>query len=102
MDAPSIPCGLCPGRRLQDTDFHYLLSRDNYRATPSPKLRQLARRDKYPLLLRLQFPNASSERRALPESGTSVLEWNRAPTLVWQRMPRVALPTEMEAGYRLA
>src|SRR5437660_8821179 len=103
MDAPSIPCGLCPGRRLQDTDFHYLLSRDNHRtATPSPKLRQLARRDKYPLLLRLQFPNASSERRALPESGTSVLEWNRAPTLVWQRMPRVALPTEMEAGYRLA
>src|SRR5438477_12215585 len=54
-------------------------------ATPSPKLRQLARRDKYPLLLRLQFPNSSSERRALPESGTSVLEWNRAPTLVWQR-----------------
>src|SRR5207253_5723869 len=71
-------------------------------ATPSPKLRQLALRDKYPLLLRLQFPNASSERRALPKSGTSVLEWNRAPTLVWQRMPRVALPTEMEAGYRLA
>src|SRR5438477_11057820 len=48
-------------------------------ATPSPKLRQLARRDKYPLLLRLQFPNASSERRALPESGTSVLEWNCTP-----------------------
>src|SRR5439155_1431837 len=66
------------------------------------KLRQLALRDKYPLLLRLQFPNASSERRALPESGTSVLEWNRAPTLVWQRMPRVALPTEMEAGYRFS
>src|SRR5437016_6944380 len=62
----------------------YLLSRDNYRtATPSPKLRQLARRDKYPLLLRLQFPNASSERRALPESGTSVLEWDRVPTLAW-------------------
>src|SRR5437879_13866254 len=81
----------------------YLLSRHNHRtAPPSPKLRQLALRDKYPLLLRLQFPNASSERRALPESGTSVLEWNRAPTLVWQRMPRVALPTEMEAGYRFS
>src|SRR5437016_1397347 len=58
-----------------------LASCDAATATPSPKLRQLARRDKYPLLLRLQFPNASSERRALPESGTSVLEWNCTPDI---------------------